>query len=97
MFIFATASAPRRSLDPTESIVQWVTVAHFLMVKGPRRGADCLPQSSVEVKNAVRYTSTLPFVFTTCCLIKHRQLHVIFEPEGNERFCGHTSWEMFHH
>jgi hypothetical protein len=38
--------------------VQWVSVALFLSVKRPGRGADHSPPSSAEVKTAWNYAST---------------------------------------
>jgi hypothetical protein len=38
-------------------------------------------QSSAEVTNALRYTSSFPYVFMACCLIKHMykfQLHKLY-------------------
>jgi hypothetical protein len=55
-FLFITAS--RSALGPTQSPNQWVPVALSLGVKRPGREADHSPQSSAEVKNAWRYTST---------------------------------------
>jgi hypothetical protein len=42
----------------------------------PRREVDHSSPSNAEVKNAWSYTFTPPYVFTACCLIKHRmRLH----------------------
>jgi len=38
----------------------------------PGRESDQSPQSSAEVKNEWRYTSTPPYVIMASCLIKHR-------------------------
>jgi len=52
----------------------------FPEVKRPEHEADHLPPSSAEVKNAWSYIFTVPYVFMTSCLVKHRMcLHdVVF-------------------
>jgi hypothetical protein len=54
IFLFATASSP--ALGPTRPPIQWVLGDVSLGVKRPGREADCLPQTSAEVKNAWIYT-----------------------------------------
>jgi hypothetical protein len=54
IFLFTTAS--RTALEPTQPPIQWVPGA--LSVKRPGHGADHLPPSSAEVKNAWSNTST---------------------------------------
>jgi hypothetical protein len=54
-FFFSTSSRP--ALGPTQPI-QWRSGALSLGVKRPGREAGHLPPSSVEVKNALRDTST---------------------------------------
>jgi hypothetical protein len=61
IFLFTTAS--RTALGPTQPPIQWVPRALSLGVKRPGREADHLPPSSVEVKNAWRYSSTPPIRF----------------------------------
>jgi hypothetical protein len=56
---------------------QWVLAiilftATSTSVLGPGCKADHSPSSSVEVKNAWRYTSTLQYVFMAWCWDKHR-------------------------
>jgi len=58
IFLFDTASRP--ALEPTQPPTQWVPGALSLGVKRPGREADQSPPSSVEVKNAWSYTSTVP-------------------------------------
>jgi hypothetical protein len=65
--------------------IQWVQGALSLGVKRPRREADHLPPSSVEVKNAWSYTSTPQYVFMAWCLVKHRDnftLYLLHRFEG---------------
>jgi hypothetical protein len=62
----------RTALGPTQPPIQWVPGAPSLGVKRPGREADPSPQSSAEVKNAWRYTSTSQYVFMAWCLVKHR-------------------------
>jgi hypothetical protein len=50
---------PDRLWNP-EPPIQWVSGVLSLEVKWPRREADHIPRSSVEVKNAWRYNSTPP-------------------------------------
>jgi hypothetical protein len=81
---FATASRP--ALVPTQSPIQVIPGAVCLEIKRPKREADCLPPSSVEIKNAWRHASTtLQHVFMTQCLIKQwRRLRgmVLDEAQG---------------
>jgi hypothetical protein len=56
IFLFTTAF--RMALGPTQSPIQWVPVALSLGVKRQGREDDHSSPSSVEVKNALSYTST---------------------------------------
>jgi hypothetical protein len=56
IFLFVTGSRP--ALGPTQPPIRWVPGALSPEVKRPGREADHSPPSSVEVKNAWRYTST---------------------------------------
>jgi hypothetical protein len=54
------------------SVHLWWPSSVSLGIKRPGREAHHSPPSSAEIKNAWRYTSTLPYVFMASCLIKHR-------------------------
>jgi len=45
----------------------------------PRREADHSPLSTAQLKNEWIYTSTHPYVFMACCLIKHRHLKTLLQ------------------
>jgi hypothetical protein len=83
IFLFTTAS--RTALGPTQPPIQRVPGALSLGVKRPGREADHSPPSSAEVKNALRYTSTPPYVFMAWCLVKHRD-NFTFTFIGEEMF-----------
>jgi hypothetical protein len=54
-----------------------------MRVKRSRREANYRPPSISEVKNAWNCTSTPPYVFMLCCLVKHRDnfaLLYVFNP-----------------
>jgi hypothetical protein len=76
IFLFSTASRP--TLGSTQSPIQWVPGAFSQRVKRSGREADRSPPSSVEIKNAWRYTSSwcgawlstrttvpLPYIYVT--------------------------------
>jgi hypothetical protein len=71
-FLFSIASRP--ALGPTESPNQRVPGALSTGVQQQRREADHSPPSSVEVKNAWRYTAIPQYVFMAWCLVKHRDI-----------------------
>jgi hypothetical protein len=69
--IFLLASASRPALGPMRSAIQWVPVPLSPVVKRSCRETDRSFPSSAEVKHAWSYTSTPPYVFVACRLIKH--------------------------
>jgi hypothetical protein len=69
-FHFSTAS--KLALRPTRPPIQWIPGSLSPSFKRPGREADLSLPSSAEVKNAWSYTTTPPYVFMACCLIKHR-------------------------
>jgi hypothetical protein len=56
--------------------MQWVPGALSPEVKRPEREPDHSPPSNALVKNAQRYTSTLPYVSVAWCLVKKAQGHL---------------------
>jgi hypothetical protein len=82
IFLFATAFRP--ALGPTQPPVQWVPGALSPGVKRPGREANQSPPSSVEVKNAWRYTSTPQYGFMTWCLVKHGDNFTCMHTQANE-------------
>jgi hypothetical protein len=60
---FSSSQLPDRHRDP------WVPEALSSGVKRPGRESDHSLPSTVEVKNARRYTSIPSHVFMACCLI----------------------------
>jgi hypothetical protein len=58
-----------------------LTRGFSLVVNRPEREADHSPPSSAEVKNALRYTSTPPYVFLAECLAKHGKF-LVNEPNS---------------
>jgi hypothetical protein len=65
-------SAPRPSLGPTNSPIQWVPWALSPEIKHLEREADHSRPSTAEVKNAWSYTSIPPYVLMVLYLLKHR-------------------------
>jgi hypothetical protein len=65
-FLFSTASRP--ALRPTQPPSQWVSRTLFLGIKRPGNEAHHLTSSSATVTNALRYTTTPPFVLIAWCL-----------------------------
>jgi hypothetical protein len=51
-------SSSRPALGPTQSSIQWLTMALFSEVKRPRHEADNSSPTNAEFKNAWRDTST---------------------------------------
>jgi len=84
IFLFATAFKP--CLEPIQPPIQWEPGDLSPEVKLPGREADYLPQCNAEVKNAWSYTSTLLFIFTATCLVKHRD-NFTFHHEYIGNFC----------
>jgi hypothetical protein len=70
--IFLFTSASKLALGPTQLPLQWVPGILSAGEKRPRRSADPSPRNSAEVKNAWGYTSTIPYIFMSWCLVKHR-------------------------
>jgi hypothetical protein len=70
LFFDTASSRPtlKANLSPTQSAPGALTPG----VKWTRREAEHLPPSSVKIKNARNYTSTVPYVFIAWCLSKHR-------------------------
>jgi hypothetical protein len=78
IFLFTTASRP--ALRPTQTPIQWVPVAHSLGIKRPGREADHSPPSSVEVKNAWKYTSTPPLrLYGVVLSLKHGDNFILYK------------------
>jgi hypothetical protein len=92
IFLFTVTSRP--ALGPTQSAIQWVPRAVFLVLKRPGREADHSPTSGAEVKNAWRCTSTSQYAFMAWCSVEaQRQLYLslkcgilTFTPEQNLKF-----------
>jgi hypothetical protein len=77
IFLYTTASRP--ALGPTQPPIQWIPGALSLGVKRPGREADHSSQSSAEVKNAWRYTSTPQYAIMAWCSVKAQgQLYLYF-------------------
>jgi hypothetical protein len=73
---FHSATASRPALGPNQPQNRWITRAFTPGLKRPRRELDHSPPPSAEVKDASSYTSTPPYFFTACCLLKHKtRLH----------------------
>jgi hypothetical protein len=58
------------ALGPTQPPIQWVPADLFPGVERPGRESEDSSLFSAEVKNACSHTSTSPYVFMACCLIK---------------------------
>jgi hypothetical protein len=75
---FFTTAVSRLALRPPPSSYPVGTRGSFPGGKAAREWTDHSPPSSADVKNAWSCTSTLPYVFTAWCLVKHRmRLHVL--------------------
>jgi hypothetical protein len=88
ILLLVTASKP--ALGLTHPPIQFVPRALTRGIKRPEReGHNSIP-SSVEVKNAWRYTSTSPYVFMTLYLIKYRvcvlKVECLVKHRGNFTF-----------
>jgi hypothetical protein len=71
LFLVVTASRPALGPNqPPSSGYLWI----FAGVKLPGSETDHLPPSGTEVKNVWIYTSTPPYVFMACHLVKQKQL-----------------------
>jgi hypothetical protein len=68
-FSFATAS--RQALVPTQAPIKWVPGVLSLGVVRSGREVDYLRPTSDKNKNAWSDTSTPPYVFVPCYLVKH--------------------------
>jgi hypothetical protein len=60
-----------RQVVTLEPSIQWIPGTLFPGLKQLRREPDHSPPCSTEVKNALDYTSTFPYVFMARCWIKH--------------------------
>jgi hypothetical protein len=74
IFLFTTAS--RTARGPTQPPIQWVPGPLSPGVKRPVCEGNRLPSSSAEVKYALSYTYTPPYVVMAWCLVNCRiRLH----------------------
>jgi len=64
-------SSPVSELGPIQPPIQQVPGALSSGVKRQGCEVDYSSPSCAEVKNVWRYTSTLPYVFITWCLVQH--------------------------
>jgi len=71
---FCNRTASSNTVRLFDRLIQWIAVAVSSGVKRPGREADHSFPSSVEVKNAWRYTSVAQFVVMASCLVKHLYL-----------------------
>jgi hypothetical protein len=73
IFLFATASGPplQNTASPEPGVLS-------VRVKWPGHEAHHSTPSGAEVRNAWNYTSTLPYVFMACCLVKHRDSFTLY-------------------
>jgi hypothetical protein len=67
------------AVGPTQSPMQWVMAPISPAEKRPDREADYSPQSSAEVKNVWRYTSTPSYVFLALYFVKHMKDWLMFQ------------------
>jgi hypothetical protein len=67
LYVRSVLFSSRLALGPTQTPIQWVTG-----IKRTGHEADYSPSSSPKVQNAWSYTTTLPYVFMTWYLVKHK-------------------------
>jgi hypothetical protein len=67
IFLFATILS-RPALEPTQSALKWIPRTLSQGIERPEHEAGHSPPPSAEVKNALKLTSILPYIFMAWCL-----------------------------
>jgi len=91
IFLLITASRPALGIHPASYPTG--TRDSFPGIKRPEHEAEHLPPSSIEAKNAWRYTSTPQYAFTAWCSVKAQRQFYLLLFQGRRNGEGAGKWE----